>query len=397
MKKKFKDFALSFFLAILSGIFSSLIVGAFLFCLEFITDFRNLHSKLIFFLPLAGLLIVYLYSKVESRLSKGSSLIVEEIHNPQNVLPLKIAPLIFVSTLLSHLCGASVGREGVAVQMSTTLSDQLSRFFKLEKSARRRILIAGMSGGFAAALGTPWAGAVFGIEVVHAGKIKALALMESLVSAFVAFYISVFLGIKHSRFFVSENFLFDLKTVFWVALSGILFGLVALSFSRLVHLFEKKLSLVFKNSFYKIFFGGVLLSFLFYLEGSFRYTGLGLSSIQEALEAPSSFREFFYKSFFTILSLSLGFKGGEFVPLVFIGTTLGSVMGLFVPISFKLLAVAGFAAVFAGASNAPLTCSFMAIEFFGWSVAPYVFVANYASYFFSGNKGIYASKNFNEN
>ncbi len=382
------------FVASLCGIISALIVSIFLVCLNFVTEFRILHSILIFPLPLAGLLIVFLYSLFEPRLSKGTSLILEEIQSPQKTLPLKMVPLIFVSTLLSHLCGASVGREGVAVQMSTTLSDQISKFFKLEKPDRRRVLIAGMSGGFAAALGTPWAGAVFGLEVVRGGKIKAFSLMDSFVSAFVAYYVSLFLGIKHSRFFVSENFLFDLKTVFWIALSGILFGLVALSFSRLVHLFEKKLSLVFKNSFYKIFFGGVVLSLLFYLEGSFRYTGLGLSSIQEALEAPSSFRDFFYKSFFTILSLSLGFKGGEFVPLVFIGVTLGSAIGLFVPISFKLLAVAGFAALFAGAANAPLTCSLLAIEFFGFSVAPYVLIACYASYFFSGNKGIYASKDW---
>ncbi len=152
--------------------------------------------------------------------------------------------------------------------------------------------------------------------------------------------------------------------------------------------------MVFKNSYQKIFVGGVLLSLLFYLEGSGRYSGLGISYIQDSLESPASFNDFFYKGFFTILSLSFGFKGGEFIPLVFMGTSLGSAMSFFVPVSFKILGVVGFAALFAGAANAPLTCSLLAIEFFGFSVAPYVLVACYASYFFSGNKGIYASKDW---
>jgi H+/Cl- antiporter ClcA len=382
------------FVASLCGIISALIVSIFLVCLNFVTEFRILHSILIFLLPLAGLLIVFLYSLFEPRLSKGTSLILEEIQSPQNTLPLKMVPLIFVSTLLSHLCGASVGREGVAVQMSTTLSDQISKFFKLEKPDRRRVLIAGMSGGFAAALGTPWAGAVFGLEVVHGGKTKAFSLMESFVSAFVSYYVCSLLGIKHSRFRTDEIFSFKLESFFWIALVGIFLGVAALFFSRAVHFFENKLCLFFKNSYQKIFVGGVLLSLLFYLEGSGRYSGLGISYIQDSLESPASFNDFFYKGFFTILSLSFGFKGGEFIPLVFMGTSLGSAMSFFVPVSFKILGVVGFAALFAGAANAPLTCSLLAIEFFGFSVAPYVLVACYASYFFSGNKGIYASKDW---
>lgn len=347
---------------------------------------------MIFFLPVAGLVIAFLYSRVDSRLSKGTSLILEEIHKPQNVLPFKMAPLIFVSTLISHLCGASVGREGVAVQMSTALSDQLSKLFCLDKTHRQKILIAGMSGGFATALGAPWAGCLFGVEVIHGGKIKALVLIESFIAAFVGYYSLRLLGIKQTHFFISEVFSFDVRYLFWVTITGIVFGFVALFFSKIIHFFEKNLTLIFKNSYYKMFFGGLLLSFLFYFEGSGRYSGLGLSYIQAAFESPSSFYEFLYKSFFTILSLSFGFKGGEFIPLVYMGTALGSAMSLVIPVSFRLLGIAGFAALFAGASNAPLTCSVMAIEFFGWSVAPYVLAACYASYLFSGQKGIYKTK-----
>jgi H+/Cl- antiporter ClcA len=254
---------------------------------------------------------VTLYLKVEARLSSGTSLILEEVHNSQNILPLKMVPLIFVSTLLSHLCGASVGREGVAVQMSSTLSDQISKIFSLDKTARKRLLICGMSAGFATALGTPWAGALFGMEVVHAGKIKKIALLESLIASFVGFFLSIVLGVNHSHFILSESFSFTLNSLFWVALCGILFGLVALSFTRLTHFFEKKSRILFKDPKHRILFGGFLISFLFFVEGNYRYAGLGVSYIQEALQVPSHLWDFILKSFFSIMSLSFGFKGGN--------------------------------------------------------------------------------------
>jgi H+/Cl- antiporter ClcA len=394
LQTKLKELLKSLALAGLSGVVSALAVSLFLTSLNTVTAFRELHSEIIWLLPIAGLSIAFLYSKVEARLSSGTSLILEEVHNPQNILPLKIAPLIFVSTLLSHLCGASVGREGVAVQMSTTLSDQISKIFSLDGAARKRLLICGMSAGFATALGTPWAGALFGVEVVHGGKFKKLALLESLVAAFAGYFISSSLGTEHSRFFLSERFSFNLSSFLWVALCGVLFGLIALSFAKITHFCEKKLSSCFKNQKYKIFSGGFLIAFLFFIEGSHRYLGLGIPYIQEALQAPSRFSDSIFKSFFSILSLSFGFKGGEFIPLVFIGSTLGSALSFFIPVSFQLLGAVGFAAVFAGAANAPLTCSVMAIEIFGWSVAPYALIACYASYFFSGQKGIYCSKDW---
>ena len=394
MRTKAKDLLSSIGFAGLSGVISALAVSLFLSSLNAITVFRGLHSEIIWLLPIAGLVIVFFYSKVEGRLSLGTSLILEEVHNPQNILPLKMAPLVFLSTLLSHLCGASVGREGVAVQMSSTLSDQISKIFSLDRAVRKRLLICGMSAGFATALGTPWAGALFGVEVVHAGKIKKLALLESLVASFSGFFLSSFLGTIHSRFVLTESFSFNLTSFLWIAFCGVLFGLVALSFSRMTHFCEKKLSRFFKNPYYKVLLGGFLIALLFFMEGTQRYVGLGIPYIQEAFQSPSHFSDFILKSFFSILSLSFGFKGGEFVPLVFIGTTLGSALSFFVPVSFQLLGAVGFASVFAGASNAPLTCSVMAIEIFGWSVAPYALIACYSSYFFSGQKGIYCSKDW---
>jgi H+/Cl- antiporter ClcA len=126
---KIKKYLKWIFLSSLCGLLSGTATFVFLQSLSFITDLREKTPLLIFGLPFAGLLIGYLYFLSGSSTTKGTTLILEEIHDPKNVVPFRMAPLIFFSTLLTHLFGGSAGREGTAVQIGSSLSDQLFHFF----------------------------------------------------------------------------------------------------------------------------------------------------------------------------------------------------------------------------------------------------------------------------
>jgi H+/Cl- antiporter ClcA len=375
-----------------SGVLSGVAAAVFLYSLSWATQTRDLNPSVIWLLPVAGFLIGWVYHVYGKDSARGNNLILDEIHDPQKTIPLRMAPLVLGGTLITHFFGGSAGREGTAVQMGASLSDQLSHFFKMAKEERKILLVAGAGAGFGAAIGTPLAGVVFGMEIINVGKLQLFAWLECLVASYVGYYTVVALGAPHSHYPLFDVGGFNFKTLFFVLIAGVIFGLTARAFAKITHTVENLCSRFIKYAPLKPFIGGLLLVGLYYIEGSYKYVGLGIPMIQQALEVPSSFIEPVYKSFFTALTIGSGFKGGEFIPLVFIGTTLGSALSVILPISFKLLAALGFAAVFAGAANALIACSFMAIEIFGYAIAPYAFAACFMSYYFSGYHAIYKSQ-----
>jgi H+/Cl- antiporter ClcA len=364
----------------------------FLISLDIATRTRDAHPEIIWLLPLAGLAVGWMYFRFGRGANGGSNLILEEIHDPRNTLPVRMAPFVLIGTLLTHLFGGSAGREGTAVQMGATLSDQLTRFFKIEPEERKILLVAGAGAGFGAAIGAPWAGSIFGMEVVAIGGLRLFAGFECLIASFVGYETAAFVGAHHSvfpRFAIPGP---DLKTAFFVAIAGAAFGLASLLFVKLTHLIERALKKYVAYPPFKPFVAGCLLVALYRLEGSYRFVGLGIPVIQSSILTPSSFSVPGLKAFFTALTVGSGFKGGEFVPLVFVGATLGSALSLVLPVAFPLLAGLGFASVFAGASNTPIACTLMACEIFGWPILPYALVACFASYYCSGHHGIYGGQ-----
>ena len=166
------------FFSILSGLLAGLAATVFLYFLDWATETRDLNPIIIWALPVAGFVIGWVYLKWGQKAGKGHNLILDEINDPKEVLPLRMAPLVLGGTLLTHLFGGSAGREGTAVQMGATLSDQLSRFFKIENIERKILLVTGAGAGFGAAIGTPWAGVIFGMEVVQVGQLQIIAIIE---------------------------------------------------------------------------------------------------------------------------------------------------------------------------------------------------------------------------
>lgn len=379
-------------LSALSGVLSGSAAAVFLILLDWTTQTRESHREIIWLLPFAGLAIGWLYHFFGRGVDSGSNLILDEIHDPQKVVPFRMAPFVLLGTILTHLFGGSAGREGTAVQMGASLSDQLTHFFNIEPEERKILLVAGAGAGFGAAIGAPWAGMIFGMEVISIGRLRFFAWFECLVASFVGYKTALIVGARHSSFPAFEIPGFGIKTAVYVTLAGVVFGLSAVLFVRMTHLIEAIQRRAISYSPLKPFVAGILIVALYWLEGSYRFAGLGISQIKNAMLVPGTFQVPLLKAFFTTLTIGSGFKGGEFVPLVFIGTTLGSALSIILPISFQLLAVLGFVAVFAGAANTPIACSLLAVELFGFRIAPYAVIACFVSYYCSGHHGLYKSQ-----
>ncbi len=392
MKDVLKKYSRWILLSVLSGTLSGIAAAVFLISLDWATKTRDLNPVIIWLLPLAGFCIGWVYHRFGKDIAGGNNLILDEIHDPKKTIPFHMAPFILAGTLITHLFGGSAGREGTAVQMGASLSDQLYRFFKIEAEERKILLASGAGAGFGAAIGAPWAGVIFGMEVINIGHLRLFALFQCLIASFVGYAVATLLGSPHSQYPMPVIPEMSIQILLWIALAGSIFGLTAKAFSMMTHAVERFTGHFIKYPPLKPFLGGLLLVVLFYWEGSYRYVGLGIPFIQSALEQVSSFNDPVLKSFFTSLTVGTGFKGGEFIPLVFIGTTLGSALSVIIPVSFSLLAALGFAAVFGGAANTPLACTIMAMEIFGYRIGPFALVACFMSYYFSGHRGIYKSQ-----
>lgn len=356
-----------------SGVIAGVATSFFLWTLHYATLIHNHSPWLIWGLPFAGLLIVFIDQKWGLEARKGTSLILREIREPRKHLPWLMAPLIWFGTIVTHLFGGSAGREGTAVQMSASLADQWSRLFALGDDDRRLLLTVSLGAGFGAAIGAPWAGLLFGIEVTRRWRARPLLWILAGASSWTAHRVAVFLETPHSSFPSPTGLDHNLNTWFSIIVAAIFFGVTAKAFLFLVRFCRGQFSRWISRPLLRPFAGGVLLAVLYSLEGSGRYTGLGLPVIMDSFSNVSAWTESAYKIFFTTLTLGSGFKGGEFIPLVFVGATLGSALGGLLPASNSLLAALGCASVFGAAVRAPLACAVMAIELFGLAVAPFVF------------------------
>lgn len=375
-------------LTLLVGIAAGTLSAIFLTSLNWVTNFREGHQWMLYLLPLAGFFIGILYVHKGKGVERGNNLVFDTVHNPKDVIPFKMAPLVLLGTLITHLFGGSAGREGTALQMSAAAADQLHRPFRLHKADRSILLIAGLSAGFASVFGTPWAAAVFGIEVLLLGKVPYKAIFPSLMAALIGAQVTALWQVGHTHYHIDQVPEISIRGIGYSILAGIAFSIAAILFVRLTDLFAT----LFKRIKYaplRPAIGGVLLIGLVLLLGNTKYLGLGIPGIVSAFNEVAGTEDFALKILFTALTLGAGFKGGEVTPLFFIGATLGSALSLFLPLPVGLLAGMGFVAVFAGAAKTPVACCIMAMELFGISCGIYVAIACIVSFFISGHHSIY--------
>jgi len=364
----------------------------FLFALDAATAWRESHPWTIWLLPLAGFAVGWVYLRFGRSVEAGNNLLIDEIHDPRNVVPLRMAPLVLGGTVISHLFGASVGREGTAVQMGGSLADQLTHMFRLRAEDRRLLLMAGISAGFASVFGTPLAGAVFGIEVLVAGRLRYQAIFPCVVAACLADRVGLMWGVHHTHYFAGAAAPFSLWTIAAVAAAGIAFGLMARLFAASVH----ALSVFGKRHIayapLRPLTGGVIVALAVWAIGTQRYIGLGIPVIVESFQQPLAPWDFVAKYAFTLVSLGSGFKGGEVTPLFYIGATMGNALAPLLHLPFGMLAALGFVAVFAGAANTPLASTVMAMELFGPAFGPWAALACIVAFVVSGHPGIYTAQ-----
>ena len=378
-------------LCLLVGLPIGSVVALFLATLDIATNWRETHLWIIYFLPIAGLLISLLYHYYGTDAKKGNNLLLEAHKEENKSIPLNMAPLVFISTILTHITGGSAGREGTAVQIGGAIADQFTNVFKLNVGERKTVLIMGISAGFAAVFGTPLAGAIFALEIMLFKNIKIAAVLPSFAAAYIAHYTCLAWGIQHTTYEINSIPPIAWTTIYWALFGGLLFGLTALVFSY-TNFFWEWLFKPLKNKLLLPIIGGLVLIVAIKLMGTTKFIGLGIPSITDAFVHPAGNYDFIIKLLFTTFTLSVGFKGGEVTPLFFIGATLGSMLIGFIPLPVGLLAGMGFVALFAGATHCVIASIVLGIEIFGLNAGIFIGIASIAAYFTSGVNGIYSAQ-----
>jgi H+/Cl- antiporter ClcA len=380
-------------LGALVGVICGSASALFLWLLDRATALRTSDERLVYALPVAGLAIGWIYERFGKVIKGGNNLIIDTIHREGPELPLRMAPMVLIGTVLTHLFGGSAGREGTAVQVGASLSDFLAHRLNVSRQVRRQLLAAGVAAGFGSVFGTPMAGAVFGLEFVVVGRIHYGALVPALLASVVGDMTTRAFGILHTDYPIVPY----VALTPWLLVQWLVFAcavaLVTTTFIDLTHFLKRQGERRLPRLPFRMFAGGLVVLVMWQLSGTSDYLGLGVPMIVRAFEDPAlPSHAFALKLLFTAVTLGAGFLGGEVTPLFFVGATLGSVLARSMGLPIALGAGVGMAAVFAAASNTPLALSIMAVELLGANLFPHVMIVCVLAYLLVGHRSIYPSQ-----
>lgn len=377
--------------AILSGLIVGGIGTLFYFGMYLVTLTRTKNPWLIFLLPVSGLVIVGCYRLLHDEKDTGTNLVLSAIHSDEE-LPLRMAPLIFLSTLITHLFGGSAGREGAALQLGGSIGNGLGKLFRFDDKDKHIMIMCGMSAAFSALFGTPMAAAVFSMEVVSVGVMYYAALVPCVISSLVASMVARYFGVAQELFLIEKIPAFRFLPAVKISVLAVLCAGVSILFCIMLHSSDHLYKRFFKNAYIRIFVGGCLVIALTLLVGDQTYNGAGMNMIEQYMQGQVPPEAFILKMLFTTVTLGAGFKGGEIVPSFFTGAAFGCLFGNILGFSPSLCTAVGMTAVFCGVTNCPITALLISFELFGYDAMPYFLLAVAFSYMLSGYYGLYSSQ-----
>ena len=377
------------FFAIITGV----VVGSFgiLFAksMNFVTELRNKYDFIVFFLPVIGIVIVAMYSfAVKGRKDRGTNAVISAVSSTED-LPFRVAPLIFIATVLTHLGGGSAGREGAALQLGGSIGNFIGKIFRIDENDRKVIIMCGMSAAFSALFGTPMAASIFAVEVISVGILHYSAWVPCVFSALVASRFASDMGIRAEHFNIIDVAELNVPNAFKIVVLALVCAIVSIAFCYVLHYTDRFLKKIISNAYIRVFAAGTAIVLAGLLFGTTDYFGAGVNVIERAIEGDVIWYAFIAKMLFTAVTLSAGYKGGEIVPSFFVGATLGCLLGHIMGISPSMCAAVGMIALFCGVTNCPMTSLLISFELFGYEVVPFFLMAVAVSYMMSGYTGLY--------
>ena len=342
-------------------------------------------------LPFIGLFVRLIYHIFHEDKNRGTNMIIEAI-SKKEVISRGTAPSIFFGALLTQLGGGSAGREGAAIQIGGSLGSVIGRIFYLDESDMKIAVMCGMSGCFAAVFGTPLAATVFSMEVISIGVMYYSALIPCMFSAFLGASIAGLLHVEAERYMIGEIVPFTMDYIFLIVMFGILAAGMACLFCIIMHLTRGIYDHYIHNNYVRVFLGGCLIVLFTRISGGIDYNGSGSLLIEKAFAGEAPILACLIKTVFTAVTLEAGFKGGEIVPTLTVGATLGSAFARAAGLPVGLLSACGMMGLFVGVTNCPITTLLMALELFGAEGIPFIAIVVAVSFTFSGYYSLYASQ-----
>ncbi|MBQ3553404.1 MAG: chloride channel protein [Clostridia bacterium] len=378
-------------LSLLVGVIGGVVGSVFHLSIDYVTELRTEIHWLVYLLPVGGLAIAGIYALFRSKGTLDTNRVLDAVRQEEKV-PLVMAPLIFIGTVITHLFGGSAGREGAALQLGGSIGYNVGRAVRLRKHDIHMIVMAGMSAVFSALFGTPLTAAIFSLEVTNVGTMRYGAFLPCIASSIVAAHIAKVFGLSAVTFAGLSLSNVTLDSAAKVIFLAVLCALVSILFCFLIKQCEHLMGKCFKNRYLRSFVGGTIIIVLMLLVGTRDYNGAGMDVVAKAMAGEARPEAFFLKIIFTVITIAAGFKGGEIVPTFFIGATFGCTMGTLIGLDAGFAAAVGFVAVFCGVVNCPMASCILALEVFGSENILLFAVVCAISYMMSGYSGLYKSQ-----
>ncbi len=367
------------------------LLASFLWALNRVTDLRSQHLWLIALLPFVAVATAFTYRKIGAGAEHGNNLVIQDVHGKGEIRGRMVA-LTYIFSLLTHLTGGSAGREGAGVAIGAALFTKVAKVFRIKHLDRRLFTMAGISAGFSAIFGTPFAGAFFGLEMAFVGKVSYEALVPCFVASYVASLITRWLKVAHETPVIQVPLHVDSKLVFVAVVSALCFGLIARGFVVGIRGVKKLYAKLLPHYLWRAVVSGTLVALILLLFNLERYAGLSTWLVDAGFAGQTTFFDPVMKFVLTILTLAVGLQGGEVTPLFGIGAAFGGALGVLTGTDVSLLAGLGMIGIFGAAANAPLTTIALGVELFGARGLPYYVFVALAGYFIMGNESLYPSQ-----